>query len=294
MDVKKWLTDEMGFTADEIKDKGLDSLFETRAEKLDKGYLRLSDYSRNMDEVTKLKNQVTANNDKLTADMAEWADMTAAEKTKNGDLLKQIEEAKTKAYGLEQKLIRVAEENGIDPKTLIEAPVAKPVVKEPVAFDPQPIRDQIGGVANYMLDLSANLPWIVAEHKRLTGQDLDTRAFVAGIKADLASSKKDAILDPVKRWEVEFGIEAKRTEKSAAERAAELTHARAEERALVLSEQAVPGGSPRPGQHAPVFRTSNVAGGSKLQRPQPSDRLAGATAALATHKYGPETARKTA
>ena len=285
MDIEKWLTDDMGFSADEIKDKGLDTLFKSRADKLDKGYLRLPEFNRKMDEVATMRADVAANNDKLTADMAEWAEMTASEKAKNGDLLKQIEAGNTKAYALEQKLIRVATEAGIDPKTVLEGEPTKKPEEKPVAFDPTPLRDQIGGVANYMLDLQADLPWIIDEHKRLTGETLDSRAFVSGIKADIAANKKDAIFDPIKRWEAQFKIPEKRTERDISERKAEGDRRFEEGRRTALSEAALPTGSVRPGEHAPVFRTSNVAGGSVLKRPQPSERLAGAVSALATGKY---------
>jgi predicted nucleic acid-binding Zn-ribbon protein len=82
--------------------------------------------------------------------------------------------------------------------------------------DLKPIQQQIGGLAQYMLRLNAAMPRIAREHLALTGQELDTEAFISGIEADLTANKT-ANLDPVKRWESEYKIPEKRTEKQNAD-----------------------------------------------------------------------------
>lgn len=279
-DVQKWLTDEMGFTAEEATT--LAPQFSSRSDKLEKGILRQSDYSRQMNDLKKLEGQLAANNEKLNADLAEFATMTAGEQGEATKLRERIEAAETKAFQLTQKISRYAETNGIDVKEVLGD--VEPVKKvEPVAFDDKTlrsdVRNQIGGVASYLLDLNASIDDIAEEHQRLTGERFNRREFIAGIKADIAAGKTENI-DPVKRWEAQYQIPTKRTE--AANKAVDdrIAAARAEERAAVLSEQALPG-QQRPGEHAPVLKL----GESKLQRPQPGNRLTGAVSALATGRY---------
>ncbi len=75
LDTLKWLTDELGFTADEAKELG--PKFADRAEKIEKGYLRQSDYSKSMNDLKKTQDTLTAAEAKLNGEMAEWAQLTA-------------------------------------------------------------------------------------------------------------------------------------------------------------------------------------------------------------------------
>lgn len=283
LDLKAWLAD-LGFTKEEAED--LAPKFEGRRDKLAEMQMRQSDYDRRMNEgkseLAKTRDQLAAQEAKLNADMAEWAELTASEQAKAGDLRQAIDAREAKIFDLTQKLTRLAEDHGVDPKTVLgEEPPKEPAKpKEPATVDLKPIEATISGVADYLLTLNAELPAIAEEHFRLTGQRLDTRAFVAGIKADLKANKT-ANLDPVKRWETQYEIPAKR--QAAADAAIEerIVKARAEERAAVLSEQRLPDSGVGRGTSAPVFKT----GESKIQRPQPSQKGAGALAALTSHKY---------
>ncbi len=287
-DVQKWLTDEMGFSAEEATT--LAPQFSSRTDKLEKGILRQSDYSRKMDDLRKLEGQLAENNEKLNADLAEFASMTAGEQGEATKLRERIEKAEETAFKLTQKITRYGEANGIDVKEIL-GDVDPPKKTEPVAFDDKQlrldVRDQIGGVAGYMLELTAALPDIAAEHERLTGTRFNQREFIAGIKADIAAKKLDN-LDPVKRWEAANNIPTLRTEAATKHTEASLAAAREEGRMAGLSERALPGEG-RPGEHAPVFK---MGGESKLQRPQPGDRLSGAVSALATGRYRGEQGRK--
>lgn len=282
-DVEKWLTDEMDFSVDEAK--ALAPQFSSRSDKLEKGILRQSDYSRQMNDLKKLEGQLAENSERLNADLAEFATLTAGEQGEATKLRERIEKAENKAFALTQKITRFAEENGIDPKTLLgDVEPQREPEKKVAAFDDKALRGdfdaKIGGVAGYMLDLTAALPGIAEEYHRLTGKTFDQRAFVQGIKADIAAKKADN-LDPQARFEAQFDIPTLREtarEKGITDR---IAAGRAEERAAVLSEQAIPGAQ-RPGEHSPVFK---VGGESKLQRPQPSTRLEGAVSALATGRY---------
>lgn len=282
---KKFAVEELDYTEAEAdafteKDQG-------RIAKALKGFLRQTDYSKSMNDLNTTRETLTAAEAKLNSEMADWAEMTTAERASAGDLRKKLDDSEARVFQLTQKATRLAEEAGIDPKTIIgDEPPPKKKEPETQAVDLDPLRNQINGFADYMLDLSAILPAIQQEHFELTGTRLDTRKFVADIKADLRTGKKTAAdLDPMARWEREYKIPDIRATKQKESRDAELKAAREEGRTQALSEAALPNTSTRPGQHAPVFRTSNVAEGSKLTRPQPGAKNASAVAALATGKY---------
>ncbi len=280
-DVQKWLTDEMGFTAEEATT--LAPQFSSRSDKLEKGILRQSDYSRQMNDLKKLQGQLAENEEKLNADLAEFATMTASEQGEATKLRERIEKAEEAAFKLTQKITRYGETNGIDVKEILGDVEPAKKVETPVAFDDAKlrgdVRNQIGGVASYLLDLNASIDDIAEEHQRLTGQRFNRREFIAGIKADIAAGKTDNI-DPVKRWEAANNIPTLRTEAATKQTEASLAAAREEGRMAGLSERALPGEG-RPGEHAPVLKL----GESVLKRPQPGTRLQGAVSALATGRY---------
>jgi hypothetical protein len=282
-DTQKWLVEEMGFPADEAKD--LAPKFADRSEKIEKGYLRQSDYSKSMNDLKKTQTDLAAAEGKLNGEMAQWAELTAAEKAEAGDLKAKLDASEAKIFTMQQKLTRLAEDAGIDPKTVLDGEPVVPSKKDDVKpFDPGPLQQQIGGVAKYMLTLTAKLPRIQREYKQLTGEDFDDDAFISGIENDIAENKKGAILDPIARYEALFQIPEKR--KVAAEAAIEgrIKQARAEERTAVLSEAALPNAGVRQGTHSPIFQRPSAATGSVLHRPQPGQRT-GTAAALASGKY---------
>jgi hypothetical protein len=285
-DTKAWLT-ELKFNEDEIKDL-MPRFSGEREALLEKNQLRLPEFSKKMNDLQKAQDAVAAAEAKLNGEMAEWAELTAAEKASAGDLRKKLDDSEARVFQLTQRATRLAEEAGVDPKTILgdgEPPVDPKLRKEPVTVDLDPLRHQIGGIADYMLTLNAELPAIAQEHFELTGKRLDTRAFIASIKADLKTGKKTAEdLDPVRRWEAEFKIPELRATKATEERAKERAADRAEGRAAALSEAALPNTQTRPLTHSPAFRTVDGTK-SKLERPQPGQKMAGAIAALATGKY---------
>ncbi len=284
-DTKKWLVDELGFTAEDAD--AMLPKFADRSDKIEKGYLRQSDYSKSMNDLKKTQDELATANDRLTAEMAEWATLTEKEKRESGDLKAKLDASEEKAFRLNQKLTRLAEDNGIDPKTVLGDDPPPEKKKEPV-FDASTleanINNRIGGVAKYMMTLTAKIPRIAREHRELTGEDFDVDAFVSGIEADLAKNKTDN-MDPIARWEAQYGIPAKRTEKSKTQHDAEIAAAEERGRVAARSEQMLPNQRPAGERESPVLRS---VGPSKLQRPQPADRLAGARSALASGKYAPK------
>jgi hypothetical protein len=285
MDLERWLIDDLGYTAEEAKE-----LAAKLAAKADK----ISGQITETKTLKKLQADLDANNEKLNADLAEFASLSAAEQSKATKLQADIEAAQTKAFQLEQRLTRVAEEYGLDPKTLLVGePTPEPKKKEPAPVDLKPLSDQIAGsvaYTDYWADVYAELPLIADEHFKLTGERFDQRAFVAGIKADLKANKTEN-LNPQKRWETQFQIQEKRAAASKKEYDAAIASAREEGRLAALSEGALPQNG-QTGKHAPIFRSPDIGKGSKLpegqRRPQPSGRLSGAIAALAQRKYLPK------
>ena len=77
VDVLKWLKEDMKFSDDEIKDLAPRFQADGRADLLEKGYLRVQDYSKKMDEgkaaLKTQQDELSAANDRLTAEMADWA-----------------------------------------------------------------------------------------------------------------------------------------------------------------------------------------------------------------------------
>lgn len=284
-DIAKWLTEDLKFDADKAKE--LAPMFADRADTLEKGYLRQSDYSKQMNDLGKTQKALDDANAKLTAEMAEWAEMTTAEKAQSGDLRDKLDQSQQRVLVLEQKVSKLATDAGIDPKTVLPGGEATPPKKDPVfnadEFS-QRLGAQIGGVADYMLTVSAELPAIAQEHLELTGERFDSRAFIAGIKADIKANKVEN-LDPVKRWEAQYGIAEKRTAKGIEAAKAHDEQIRQETRAAVLSEQALPNTGIKPGSHAVVFKQDPAHPGNLAKRPVPAQRLQSAIAALQTHKY---------
>ena len=279
--VEDWLK-EFGFEGDELK--ALATKFGAKSDVLEKNQLRQSDYSRSMNEVKKLQTKAEETNAALEREMAEFATLSAAEQAKAGDQRKRIEDLETKAFKYQQTLERVAEENGLDVAQVLEGVghVEKPKpAATPEPFDPTPIRREVGAITSYLLALNGDLPAIAQEHLELTGNRLDTRAFVREL-TDLAN--KGQAPDPNRFWEEKFDIGAKRQAKSQAEFEQKIATAREEGRRAGASEANLPGARPMEGTHSPVLRQA-AAGANKAQRPQPGSRMQAAVNALREGKY---------
>lgn len=283
-DVAKWLREDFGFSEEDAA--SLEGKFGPKADVLEKGYLRQSDYSRQMNVLTKAQTDLKAQSDQLNKDIAEWGELTAAEKHDATELRNRIEKAEAEKFQLQQRITRLAEEAGRDPKELLgDVEPVKP--KEAPAFDPADVNRRIAGATQWSMRVTAALPRIMREHRELTGQELDTEAFIASMEADLNSGKAQrdpSLLDPVKRWEAQFEIGQKRDAKRTADIDQRVAAAREEGMAAARSEAALPnaGTVGRSESSSTVFRTL---GQSKLSRPAPGDKFAGARAAISGGKY---------
>src|SRR5881394_2793562 len=268
-DTHGWLKD-LGFTETEILD--LEPKFHPRAQDLEKHQLRQSDYSR-------FVNEYKAKNDQLTPEMADWASVqatTAAEQQQKQAALDSLEQEKLR---LTQAVTRLAEQAGVDPKTVLTGDPVPPKKEDPKpsAFDPAPVYGAIGGVTEFLLGLMGSMPAMADEHYRLTGERLDTRKIVEEVKARAA--KKEAV-DPVQIWEGLYDIPTKREAARVKAHDDEIKAAEQRGREAARSEAAIPGAQ-SPGIHAPIFHGHE----SALKRPQPGGNTAKFAQALASGKY---------
>jgi len=279
-DTRAWLKD-LGFNDLEIVD--LEPKFHPRASDLEKHQLRQSDYSRFVNEYKAKNDQLAqeykAKNDQLTQEMADWASVqatTAAEQQQKQAALDALEQEKLK---LTQAVTRLAEQAGVDPKTVLGGELPPPKPKdEPKPFDPAPVYGAIGGVTEFLLGLMGSMPAMADEHYRLTGERLDSRKIVEEVKARAA--KKEAV-DPVAIWEGLYDIPAKREAARQKAHDDEIKAAEQRGREAARSEAAIPG-TQAPGIHAPIFLGERK---SAMARPQPGRNTAQFAQALASGKY---------
>lgn len=291
-DTTKWLKEDLGFSDEEVKTLG--PMFDKRKDKVEGGYLRQADYSRNIAEVQKLQTALAAKDAQLNSEMAEWAALQAGDETKAAALRTELEQTRVEKFQLEQKIKTLAEEHGIDvTKVLPATPTPDPSQKkvETPVFDENKYipRDQFGQVVDYMLGVPAELSAIEREHFALTGEHLDTRPLIVDLKSRIAA-KKPADLRTI--WEEKFSIPVKRTEAAKAAHDAEIKAAEERGAQMARSESQIPGQHPT-GAHAPVF--TRAQGESKVARPQPGRNAQSFAESLRSRKYAPpvaETGRK--
>jgi len=258
---------------------------------------RLEANAKTLADIDSLQTKLEAANKALEGEMAEWASLTAKEKTAATEQAETLETARVRVAQLESRLTTLANEHGVDPKALLEGTVVVPAKKEepPVPpIDPNLFvpNDRFVGALSYSIDLPASLDYIQREHFKLTGEYIDARELTKTIKAN--AGKKDGVVDPVQVWESQYGIPAKREAKAKADYDKDMAaaEARGEERAR--SAGALPNAQ-APGRHAPIFGSRGPDGNvqprtSALKRPQPGETVSRAAAALRSHKYRqPET-----
>ncbi len=285
--IKKWLQEDMGFTEAEATEMAP----KFTADRITKIETTLGDVETRataVKAIEKTQADLATANERLNAEMAEWASLTAKEKTEATELRASLEAARVRATQLETRLTTLATQHGVDPKPLLEGTAVVPDKKEPVVAPVADDRfDSFGRALSFNLDLPANLQYIQDEHVALTGTRLDTREIVKEIKAN--AGKKDGIIDPIAIWEAKYGIPEKRVAKAKKDHDAEIAAAesRGEERAR--TNAALPGPQ-APGRHAPVFGARGDNGQitprtSHLSRPQPQQGVRAAAAALASGKY---------
>lgn len=290
-DTKRWLTEELGFTAEQAE--ALAPQFADRTEKIQAGYVGPAErqaFTAKQTEIANAQRQLEEANAKLSDELRQWAEMTAKEKAQSPALAAELEASRVRAAQLEARLTTLATQSGLDPKTLLEniAPAPEPKKEPtvaPVDTSKFVTREQVAPIFDYQLDLPATLLHIQAQHQQLFGETLDPRKITAEIKARAA--KNDQNIDPIAIWEGLYKVPEKREAVNKAKYDADIAAAEARGREAAMTERAMPGPAD-PGRHAPIFRNGQgqfQPRTSRLSRPQPEAGVRSAAAALASGKY---------
>ena len=292
-DLKKWLKEEMKFSAEEA-DEIAPKFTAERIKTIEQAYGDANTYRTTSADISKTQRDLASANERLNNEMAEWASLTAKEKENATALQSSLEAARVRATQLETRLTNLATEHGVDPKGLLEGTTVIPKKEEPKHEPIDTSRfvtaDQFGAISAFNLQLPAKLQRIEREHFSLTGEHLDTEAITAEIMA--RAQKKDANIDPVAIWESKYDIPTKRADALQKQRDAEIAAAEARGEERGRTNAALPGPT-SPGRHSIVFQRpgSNGKPGeartSVLKRPAPESGVRSAAAALASHKYRP-------
>jgi hypothetical protein len=285
-DVTKWLKEDMAFSDAEIAE--LAPKLTPKADALEKGYLRQSDYSKNMDALKKSQTDLSAANDRLTAEMAEWATVQAKNEPITKKMRDDLDAAQLKVTQLTSRVERIATDAGLDPAKALEG-IDQVVVKKdeppPVDLSDYVKRGDLTGLASMSLNLPAELQSIADEHHELTGKRLDTRTIVRELQTRAGTKGNTKTLDPREIWEEQHKIPELRATRDKKVHDDEIAAAENRGREAALSEIAVPGSTPA-GRHAPVFQNrENKPRESVLKRPQPGTTVNAAVGALRSGKY---------
>lgn len=281
-DAKDFLTTELGFTPEEAAELAPKFVGE-RETKLKGAVMRQRDYSRQMDaEAARIKTI----EEKLEAEAAEWASMTAAEKAGSSALRQQLEQTQSDLLKHQQAFTRVAQEAGVDPKTYLDGTTPTPVA--PVTPAAAPIDtsqfatlQQQGYLAQMALRVPAQITALVLEHRRLTGQDLDPTALVTELERRMLDKRNTKSTDLRAIWEEQHDISNVRASQEKARVDALVADAEKRGHERALTEASLPPGAMPSGKHSPVFAARE----SKVSRPQPGVGLQSAIAAFRTGKY---------
>lgn len=261
-----------------------------RLSQLEKNQLRLSDYSRNQDDLRKTQDALAKQKDRLDAEAVEWGRLTAAEQERATTLRDSLEKTEAKVLSLTQRVTRIATDAGLDPAKALEgieqAPPKKETVVPPVDTSRFVDQDRLAQLGNFMFNLAMDLPAIIQEHFELTGERLDPRAIRTEIEA--RASQKGANLDARTIWEEKFKIGEKRSEKATAQRAAEIKEAEDRGFTRARTEAALPV-PPSHGLHSAVLRTVGDKGHeSVLKRPMPESGVRAAAQKLSELRNRPQ------
>lgn len=280
---QKWLTDEMGFTAEEATALAPQFVSGDRGQRLDKSIKRQSDYNRAMDELRKADAA-------LQSEIAEWGKATRDGEAVTQKMRDDLEKSQQEVLRLQQVAKRIAEAAGVDPATIAVTPVPPTTPQPPAPPDLSGYArlEQLQQIAALPLDLYPELDDLRFEHQELTGQRLNTREIIDEIKTRAQTRGNQKSLNPRDIWMEKHDIPAKRTAKQEADQKArdEAAEKRGYERAM--TEGALPGqggGTPTRPRHdapSPLFSGQRE---SAVKRPQPGGRVAAATAAFRSGKY---------
>lgn len=289
-DAKAYLKDDVGYSEEQLA-----TLNATQLKKLADGLMRQSDYDSALNEekgkLAKAQADLDAKNERLNAEMAEWATVQRQGGEVTAKMQRDMEALQAGRAAAIARIQNLAQQAGMDPTKALEG------LDSPVPPTPQPtpqpqglsqadvqrmISESLGGLASGILDVPAELATLADEHKDLYGKTLDQKAIVAEIKARASTRGNTKPLDPRLVWEEMHKVPERRREKDLAEREAAIKSARDEGYQAALSERHVPGSTSAPGHRAPIFGGKPE---SALKRPQPGGTVRSASDAFRSGKY---------
>jgi hypothetical protein len=289
-DVLKWLKEDLG--VDEAVTTELAPKLTPFAAKIESGYLRQADYSRQMNELNaKIKTDadaLQAAQTQLDAQIAEWATVEAAGKTATAKMRADMEAAQNDVLRLQQVLRKTADQTGLKYDDLVagvQVDTKPPKDDKTVAPDMSKYidRDQYNALSRMALLVPAQLDRIQREHHELTGEWLNPEEIVAEVQARAATKGNTKSLELRDIWEEKYQIPEKRTAKAKKEHDEEIAAAEKRGAERAMSEATLPGGgTPSQGHHSPIFRQEHK---PVLQRPAAGQPNAAAVSALRSGKY---------
>ncbi len=291
IDAKTWLLEQGYDDASATEMAARLSANPTALANIENSTLRQADYSREQAKLQKAQDDLNTANDRLTAEMADWAAAQAQGRDLTAKQQRDLEAAQAKVAMLTTRVTNIATQSGIDPKVALEG--LETVVTTPTptptptpGFDANAFVTEQNQRYAQMTQLMVTLPGemfnLATEHQQLYGKPLDTAAVSKEILTRANTRGNQKSLDPRQVWEEMHGVPAQRekirTDKYDADiKAAE---ARGEERAR--SEAVIPGQPTPQGRHSIVLTGERK---SALNRPQPMSTVSAAAAAFRTGKY---------
>lgn len=298
LDINKWLVEDLGFSADEAKELA-PKFTEQRVRAIETGYLRQSDYSRQMNDLKKAQDDLAAANERVNAEMAEFATIQANEGQITKKMREDLDRAQQSALRMQQKVRDLAIAAGQDPAKALEGLETTVPTPPPSTTAQQPdltgyvksddLQSILGGIVDYQVRLPAVLLRLGREHRALTGQELDEQRLIQELSERSSHNAKHArnpsaqkSLDVVKIWEDLYEVPRLRDEAQAKKQKELEDAAFARGREAALTEASVPGSHTPEGRHAPVFTRERK---SALERPQPGSTTSAAVQAFRTGKY---------
>lgn len=313
LDLKNWLT-EAGVPADKIDTIVASGAFTTEVvSNIEKGYLRQSDYSKQMDALQKKQTELDAANERLNEEMLAIAEARNAGEPITAQMRKDLADARAEVTRLQTVVTSRATELGLDPKDVL-GEVTPPKREDPVQptvdlkgyVKDADVNKALGNTLAYSMDVMGELDAIKDEHFELTGKRLSTKDILAEVRArasDPNNVNKDGTykrpVDVRAIWEEKHNIPTVRSEKAKAQHDQEIKEAEERGAQRVRSEGALPGEQPT-GRHSPVLtrlqqsaEKSKAAGDAETRHAPPPrgsqaaqhDRVGAAASAFRSGKY---------
>jgi len=298
LDIPKWMKEDMGFSEAEIAVM-TPLITPERAAKIEAAQLRQSDYSKHMNDLKKAQTDLASANERLTAEMADWATASASSRGITEKQAQDLEKAQGTVARLQARVQKIAIDAGLDPAKALEG--IDQVVTPPVDKNNPPIdaskfvsaedhQTALGRIARMSLSIPAEIAAIQHEHHELTGEWLDPRAIIKEIETRATTNGNRKSLEVRDVWEELNGIPEKRTTVAKKKHDDEIAAAEERGRQRALTESQIPGAVMRStgSRPSPVLAGPTGHGReSVIKRPQPGASTQAAVTALRSHKYRP-------